>query len=184
MVRRSTNFDSFFICERHSRPCNPCTVPDGLLLDPVYINLGEKGWSFENPLSAGCQPKVGQTGPKFPAHLSLDRQLTPQNAAVAPFPLSPEESHALTSTLSYFWHQFHENEDSTVVINLGGYTRTEVKRANAIANTNVSPTHDDESAESPKSEGAMRSLAFSDRSCFLEYGTRAALRSTPSENSV
>eukprot|EP00752_Nemacystus_decipiens_P011291 g10034.t1 len=36
--------------------------------------------------------------------------------------------------------QFHENEDSTTVINLGTYTRTEVKRANTNTNANARPT--------------------------------------------
>eukprot|EP00903_Cladosiphon_okamuranus_P007027 g6833.t1 len=52
--------------------------------------------------------------------------------------------------------QFHENGDSTTVVDLGTYARTEVERADANANANASPTSDN--AQASDTTGAGREM--------------------------
>lgn len=128
-----------------TRPCNSLTT-----IEAKKSSVISEMFLVVLFLKVNChsrkKAKLGLTGHLFSG------QPHPQNTVPC---FSPEEYHTLFSPLSWTCKQFHESDESTTAINLGTYTRTEVKRANA--NANASPTND-ESAESTEAGGAMRPL--------------------------
>lgn len=126
-----------------------CTLPDKTCF---WIATLAKGVASARPLRVR-RSTVNRKQAELALTVRLLSQPPPHNVAVVPFPfLSRRISRLIPLPLPLVWHwnkQFHEDEDSTTVVNLGTYARTEVKRANA------NPTHG-ESAQFPEARSAVR----------------------------